>query len=541
MKKEKTKKNKKSKKRIFIILCSVVMFFLFFSVIFAVLQMGNDKIMWGIKIGNIEFADLTKQEAINKMQQWYEEIIKKEIKLKYQEMEENIKIEQFEPYTDIEKAVDEAYKIGRSGNILLDNYTIISAMLTGKKIDLTFRIEEEKLNQKIEEISAKLPNAVIESSYYIEGNQLVIKKGKSGISIKEQELKEKIRQAYQGEIVEEIEIPIEEVEPEKINLQKIHDEIYKEPQNAYVSQNPVQVYPHVNGIDFAISVEEAQKILEENKEEYIIPLTITVPEKTTENLGEEAFPTVLGEFTTRYDASNKNRSNNLEIASKKIDGTVVLPGEIFSYNKIVGERTIAEGYKEAAVYSGGKVVEGIGGGICQLSSTLYNAVLYANLEIVSRSNHRFLTSYVEAGRDATVSWGTIDFQFKNTRTYPIKVVSTVKNGVVNIQIKGIQEEKEYTVTIQNTVTETIPYTTNTIEDSTIPKGTTVIEQNGANGAKSVTYKIVSYNGIIVERTLLSNDTYSALEKIIRKGTKVETKVSTEAQEIVEQTNTIMEE
>ncbi len=541
MKKEKTKKNKKSKKRIFIILCSVVMFFLFFSVIFAVLQMGNDKIMWGIKIGNIEVADLTKQEAINKMQQWYEEIIKKEIKLKYQEMEENIKIEQFEPYTDIEKAVDEAYKIGRSGNILLDNYTIISAMLTGKKIDLTFRIEEEKLNQKIEEISAKLPNAVIESSYYIEGNQLVIKKGKSGISIKEQELKEKIRQAYQGEIVEEIEIPIEEVEPEKINLQKIHDEIYKEPQNAYVSQNPVQVYPHVNGIDFAISVEEAQKILEENKEEYIIPLTITVPEKTTENLGEEAFPTVLGEFTTRYDASNKNRSNNLEIASKKIDGTVVLPGEIFSYNKIVGERTIAEGYKEAAVYSGGKVVEGIGGGICQLSSTLYNAVLYANLEIVSRSNHRFLTSYVEAGRDATVSWGTIDFQFKNTRTYPIKVVSTVKNGVVNIQIKGIQEEKEYTVTIQNTVTETIPYTTNTIEDSTIPKGTTVIEQNGANGAKSVTYKIVSYNGIIVERTLLSNDTYSALEKIIRKGTKVETKVSTEAQEIVEQTNTIMEE
>ena len=541
MKKEKTKKNKKSKKRIFIILCSVVVFFLFFSVIFAVLQMGNDKIMWGIKIGNIEVADLTKQEAINKMQQWYEEIIKKEIKLKYQEMEENIQIEQFEPYTDIEKAVDEAYKIGRSGNILLDNYTIISAMLTGKKIDLTFRIEEEKLNQKIEEISAKLPNAVIESNYYIEGNQLVIKKGKSGISIKEQELKEKIRQAYQGEIVEEIEIPIEEVEPEKINLQKIHDEIYKEPQNAYVSQNPVQVYPHVNGIDFAISVEEAQKILEENKEEYIIPLTITVPEKTTENLGEEAFPTVLGEFTTRYDASNKNRSNNLEIASKKIDGTVVLPGEIFSYNKIVGERTIAEGYKEAAVYSGGKVVEGIGGGICQLSSTLYNAVLYANLEIVSRSNHRFLTSYVEAGRDATVSWGTIDFQFKNTRTYPIKVVSTVKNGVVNIQIKGIQEEKEYTVTIQNTVTETIPYTTNTIEDSTIPKGTTVIEQNGANGAKSVTYKIVSYNGIIVERTLLSNDTYSALEKIIRKGTKVETKVSTEAQEIVEQTNTIMEE
>ena len=542
MKKEKTKENRKSKKRLVISLFSIITFFLFFSVIFAVLQMGNNKIMIGVKIENIDVSNLTKQEAIEKIQQWYEEKIKQEIKLKYQEIEETIQIEQFDPVVEIEQAVDEAYKVGRSGNIVQDNYTILSAMLTGKKIELSFQIDEEKLNQKIEEISAKLPNAVVESNYYIEEDQLIIKKGTKGIQIKEEELKEKIKETYQTEGQEEIQIPVQEVEPEAIDLQKIHDEIYKEPQDAYVSQDPVQVHPHVNGVDFAISMEEAQKLLEEEKEEYVIPLTITVPEKTTENLGEEAFPTVLGEFTTRYDASNKNRSNNLEIASEKIDGTVILPGETFSYNKIVGERTIAEGYKEAAVYSGGKVVEGIGGGICQLSSTLYNAVLYANLEIVSRSNHRFLTSYVDAGRDATVSWGTIDFQFKNTRSYPIKVVSTVKNGVVNIQIKGIQEEKEYIVTIQSTVTETIPYTTNTIEDNTIPKGTTVIEQNGANGAKSVTYKIVSYNGIEVERTLLSNDTYSALEKIIRKGTKEEVQTSTQAsQDTTEQTNMEIEE
>lgn len=103
-----------------------------------------------------------------------------------------------------------------------------------------------------------------------------------------------------------------------------------------------------------------------------------------------------------------------------------MPGETFSYNQTVGERTIAAGYKEAGAYAGGKVVQDVGGGICQTSSTLYNAALLANLEIVDRSNHQFLTSYVDASRDATVAWGSIDFQFKNTRTYPIKIEASAQ-------------------------------------------------------------------------------------------------------------------
>ena len=258
MEKEKTKENKKVKKRRIIIFIATIIFLLFISVIFAVLQMGNSKILVGVKIENIDVSNLTKQEAIEKIQNWYEEIIKKEVKLKYQELEETIQIEQFNPKVEIEQAVDDAYKVGRSGNIIQDNYTILSAMLTGKNIEISFQIEKEKLNQKIEEISAKLPNAVIQSSYYIEGEQLILKKGSKGIEIKEEELIQKIKESYQKENGEEISIPVQEVEPEPINLQKIHDEIYKEPQDAYVSQDPVQVHPHVNGVDFAISIDEAQ-------------------------------------------------------------------------------------------------------------------------------------------------------------------------------------------------------------------------------------------------------------------------------------------
>ncbi len=513
------KKNKQLSKKIWILsVLVIILMVMFFSIIFALMHMGNTNILHGIQIQGIDVSGLNREQAKEKIQQWYQDTILQDITIQYKELNETINIETLNPHIEIEEAVEEAYKIGRTGNIVQNNYSILIAMLWTKNIPIHITIDEEILNKRIKEVSAKLPGAIIQNNYYIEDTNLIIKKGINGIQIKEEELQQKIKEQI-TKTDKNIVIPVENASPKAINIEKIHDEIYKEPQDAYVSQNPVEVHPHVNGIDFAISMEEAKQLLLEEKEEYSIPLKITVPEKTTQKLGSEAFPTLLGEYTTIYDISNKNRSINLGLASDKINGTIVLPGETFSYNKTVGERTIAQGYKEAAIYAGGKVVDGIGGGICQLSSTLYNTVLYANLEIVSRTNHRFLTSYVPTGRDATVSWGTIDFKFKNTRTYPIKIVSSVKNGVVKIGIYGIQEEKEYQVTIQSTVTETIPYTTNYIEDDTLDKGTQIIEQNGANGAKSITYKIVTYNGIEVSRSVLSNDTYSPLEKIIRKGVK----------------------
>lgn len=419
---------------------------------------------------------------------------------------------------DIEKIVEEALKIGKSGNILKDNYDILFTMLFKKEISLDLICNDEKLDKKIEDLNGKLPGAVVKTSYYIEGEELIIKKGTEGVTVEKEKLKKLIDKTLKN-TEKIIEIPVKENKIEEIDIEKIHKEIYKEAKDAYIERNPTKVNAHVNGVDFAVTIEEAKKILKEEKEEYVIPLKITIPSKTVDTLGEEAFPDKIAEFTTRYDASNKNRSINLALSSDKINGTIVLPGEKFSYNKIVGERTISKGYKEAAVYSNGKVVSGIGGGICQLSSTLYNAILFANLEITSRSNHMFLTSYVQAGRDATVSWGTIDFCFKNTRSYPIKIVSTVTNGIVRVQVYGLKEEKEYEVEIQTQVLETIDYKTNYIDDSTLDEGTEIIEQYGANGAKSQTYKIVKQNGNIISKTLLSTDTYSSLEKIVRRGTK----------------------
>ena len=316
-----------------------------------------------------------------------------------------------------------------------------------------------------------------------------------------------------------IELPIINKKADEINVQKIHDEIYKQAQDAYITQNPLTVHPNVNGVDFAISIEEAEELLKEEKEEYIIPLKITVAEKTVSDLGEDAFPNTLGNFTTRYDASNKNRSNNIYLASEKINGTIIMPGETFSYNQVVGKRTIDAGYKEAGAYAGGKVIQEIGGGICQVSSTLYNAVLYADLEIVERSNHYFETSYVTAGRDATVSWGTVDLKFKNNRTYPIKIEAVAKNGINKISILGIKEEKEYEIVIQSKVTSIIEQEIKYENDYSIPYGEEEVEQQGHNGCTSKTYIIKKLNGATVSTEEITSDYYHALDKIIKKGMK----------------------
>ena len=503
------------------VITGIVIFFLVFSVIFALLNINNNKILNKVSIMGIDVSNMTIEDARNNLNKIIDDKQIEELALKKDEYETTLNATQLNASFDIDLAINEAYNIGRDGNIIINNYNILWTMLCGKDIECNFNYDEEILNKKIDDISSKLPGAVLQNSYYIEDEELIIVKGKEGISIKKEELKNNIISELKNvnKKYNVIIIPTETVKPEEINLEKIKNEIYKEPKDAYISKNPTTVHTHENGVDFAISIEDAKKIVSQDKKEYTIPLKITVPDKTIDDLGEEAFPDKLSTFTTRYDPSNKNRANNVSISSDKIDGTIIMPGETFSYNQIVGERTIAAGYKEAGAYAGGRVIQDIGGGICQTSSTLYNAVLLANLEIIDRSNHQFLTSYVEAGRDATVTWGGIDFKFKNNRTYPIKIEASAKNGVCEMSVYGIREETEYEVEIKSEVLSYLPYTTKYENDSTLEEGKEVVEQSGYEGCTSATYRILKQNGKIISKTLLSKDTYDPMIRIIKIGTK----------------------
>ena len=533
--KNKEKKNKKvdkakRKKRLIItgiILGIIILVGLLFSTIFALININNSKIISGVKIEGIEVSGLSKDEARIKLETIYTEKVQKEIPIKYNEFESSINPTMIELKYNIDKAVDEAINVGRNNNIFVNNYNILFTLLGKKDINLEMSINEEATKKVIQDIGANLPGIVIESSYYIEGENLIITKGKEGIQIDTEGLLTKIKENLDSPNINNdyIEIPVTQKVPEPIDIDKIHSEIYKEVQDAYYTKDPFEIHPEVEGVDF--NVEEAKAMIQaEDKEEYTIKLTITKPKVTVNDIGTEAFPDKLGTFTTRYDARDKDRTTNLIIACQKLNNQVVLAGDTFSYNKTLGERTIAAGYKNAKVYENGQVVDGIGGGICQISSTLYNAVVDANLSIVERRNHQFVTSYVAAGKDATVVYGMTDFKFKNTRKYPIKIIATAQNGIATISIYGNKEEVEYDVTLEVKQLSTIPTTTKYVEDSSLPVGTEKVKQAGANGVKTETYLVKSLNGKVVSREVISRDTYNAMQRIILKGTKGATKNNT---------------
>jgi vancomycin resistance protein YoaR len=501
-----------------VILAILVITMMFASTIFALLNLNNEKIISGVSIVGIDVSGLTKEEAKAKITEVYQPKKETEITIEYEDFETTINPTVIEVDYKVEEAVEEAFLTGRGENIFVNNYQILSTLFGKKDIPVAMWFNEEVTKQTIEDIGVNLPGILLESSYAVEENELIITKGKAGVVIHTEELLKKVKDNLNtiNDKEEVLEIPVEQKEPAPIDIDKIHDEVYTEAKDAYYTKNPFTIYPEVEGIDF--NVEEARKLLEEEKEEYVIKLTITKPKITIDKIGSEAFPDQLGTFTTRYDVSDRDRSTNLVIACQKINGKVVLAGETFSYNKALGPRTAAAGYRNGKIYSGGEVVDGIGGGICQISSTLYNTVLMSNLEIVERRNHQFVTSYVPAGRDATVVYGMTDFKFKNTRKYPVRIVATAKNGIATVTMYGIKEENEYTFTFSTKTVASIPFTTKYEEDNSLPAGTEKVKQKGANGLKTETYMTKLLNGKPVSTTLLSRDTYDAMARTVIKGT-----------------------
>ena len=514
---------KADKKRIKKIVISIIIVFitiLLFSTVFAFANINNEKIISGVKIEGIEVSGLSKEEAKAKIETAYSEKINQNIELKYQEFDSELNPTLMEVKYDIESAIDQAYALGRDSNIFVNNYNILGTLIGKRDINVNMSINEDVTKQTIEDIGTNLPGILTQPSYSVEGDKLTITRGKEGVVLNTDELLAQTKDILNDINIKDpiIEIPVETKAPDDIDIDKIHSEVYKEVKDAYYTKDPFTVYPEVEGVDF--DVEKAKQIISaEVKDEYVIDLIITKPKVTIDQIGTEAFPDQLSTFTTRYDASDKDRTTNLVLACQKINGKVVMPGATFSYNEALGPRTVSAGYKNAKIYSSGEVIDGIGGGICQISSTLYNSALMSDMEIVSRRNHQFVTSYVGAGRDATVVYGSTDFKFKNTRKYPIRIVASAKSGIATVSIYGIKEaDREYTYSFSTKTISTIPYTTKYVEDSTLTPGKEVVKQKGANGLVTETYMTKMLNGKVVSTKLLSKDTYSAMQRIIRRGT-----------------------
>lgn len=490
------------------------------STVFALINRDNETIFSGISIQGIDVSNLTIDEAKKKVSSIIGNHISEEISLQHNDFQTVILPEQFGVSFDVDSAVEQAYYIGKSDNLIKNNYTILSLLLKNYNISPSINYDEDLLNSLIDSINAQLPDRVVNPGYSIDGTNLVITSGKDGILISSSDLKDEIL-SFLNDISsknETINIPVNNVGAEPINLDAIYKDIFKLPVDASYTTNPYVVYPSSNGLDFAISMEDAKAIISNQQDEYTIPLKITYPNVTTNQIGNGAFPDLLSQFSTSFTSSGYNRSNNIILSSAKLNGLVLMPGEEFSYNQAVGQRTKAAGFRKAGAYSNGKVVQEVGGGICQVSSTLYNAVLYANLEIVERTNHYFNPGYVKAGLDATVSWGGPDFRFKNNRNYPIRIVTDTSGKKLKVYIYGLKTDDDCTVVLDPRYISSVPYKTTYQKDPSLATGETRVISSGSNGCKTATYKYVyDKNGTLISSECISRDTYSPHNKVVAVG------------------------
>lgn len=253
-------------------------------------------------------------------------------------------------------------------------------------------------------------------------------------------------------------------------------------------------------------------------ETLVLPMTETPPEKTAAEVRAVLFRDELGSYSSPHTA-NSNRTTNLTLCCKAINGTVINPGEIFSFNGVVGERTAAKGYKEATVYVGTESVGQLGGGICQVASTIYDAALYADLEITDRTYHMFFVTYVKGGLDATVYWGSQDFCFRNDTEYPIRINASVSGGYVHISIDGTKTNNNYVV-LSSTQLSSTPYSTVYENDSSMAAGT---EKETVSPYTGYVYEAYQYvyagDGTLLETNYLGKSVYAKRDRVVKVGTK----------------------
>jgi vancomycin resistance protein YoaR len=226
---------------------------------------------------------------------------------------------------------------------------------------------------------------------------------------------------------------------------------------------------------------------------------------------------VVAEYSTNFSSGNRPRSNNIKLASEKLNGIIIMPGDKMGFNETVGQRTAKGGYKVAGVYINGKHDTGIGGGICQVSTTLYNASLFANLKILERTNHSMPVPYVPLGRDATVNYGAQNLVIENSTTSPIVVASQYQPGKLTFRILGKKEEGLEVKVFQGRVRSSGGSTRREFDPRLAP-GTTKVQHNG-NNRYVQTFRTIYKNGVKVATETLKDSFYSGGGTIISYGPK----------------------
>ena len=393
---------------------------------------------------------------------------------------------------DADEAIDEALAYGRSGNPFAAVTSYFSCRSREHYIDLQtiLDLDTDYIRAMIDQVAAEVETDPAPSTvrYDQAAQTLIVDVGYPDRDLNADGLYEVVYNAFMNSDFTPLSWEYDEIPCEPTDLETYYEKYCTEAQDAVYDELTHAIQPSEPGFGFDLEDAYQKLATAAAGSQVIIPLEELEPEVDEETLEKEMFGTALFAASSEY-VNNPSRTENLRLACEAIDGTILNPGEVFSFNGVVGERTAEKGYQAATVYNGGQSVQELGGGVCQVASTIYYATLHLDLEQVHREPHQYAVTYVPYGMDATVYWGSIDYQFKNTLSHPLKIEANTDNGHVNITLLGIREN-DNTVEMTYTILETYPWQEVEELDETKPVGYREVEITPYTGYKVVTYKTI---------------------------------------------------
>ena len=524
----KQKERRQKKKKNLLIMAGVGV--LFIGYLIACALVPKNHIADGVYVNEVNVGGMTATEAEDAIQRDFEEKYA-DVALTVHALDQDYKVSLFNCLTvDAKGAAEEAAGFAHR-NFFTRGAEMLRAKLFKKKYSRIPQVtDEELLKQDIETAGLMLINTTVQTSYEVTKTDLVLTKGITGVSVDQEKLVTALEDAVsRADYKSVVECPMLTGTVEKTDMQAVYDEIHTEKSNATLDpKKDYKIVKAVNGISFDVA--SAQTVFDNaaEGETVTIPLEIDKPKITTKKLKKYLFRDVLGSCTTNVSGTSA-RISNVDLAAQKIDGKILLPGETFSYNDTVGERTAERGFQKAPAYLNGESVQELGGGICQVSSTLYKSTLLSNLKIVEHHNHSYVSSYIGIGMDATVSWGGPDFQFKNNTDYPIKISAKYSGGQVTCKIYGAKlDDKKIEMTAETLKVNSCD--TVYQEDDSMVKGVTEVISSGHDGYVVQTYRnIYDGDGKKISSEKEAYCVYKKKDRIVRVGTK-EPEVSEEETE-----------
>lgn len=377
-------------------------------------------------------------------------------------------------------------------------------------------VDAASLDAACDDLAASLNCTVVDGGYRLEkGEGLYITKPADGRMLDAQKLEGDLTAMLQSGALMPVACTYQEKKAQTVDVQALHDQLAGDKAEAVCDKTTGEPTESRVGVAFDVSAVQAQLDAAAPGAEFLADARVEFPTVSTEELQECMFRDVLGTFTTKC-AGPWGRHQNIKLASAAINGKIYNPGEEFWYNSTVGQRTAARGYQEAGVYEAGRTTTGIGGGICQVSSTLYYAVLLSDLDIVLRYCHMFNPGYMPIGCDATVSWGGPDFAFRNSRDYPIKIVTSYNDDTneLTCTILGTKVDDHYVV-MTNAVLASYDYQTVYQESPDVAPGEEVIDQYGHTGYHVRTWRnIYDGDGNLLSSRVEADSHYDVGNKII---------------------------